>query len=66
MQLISFYSIWQVIQGKGIQEWRYFIIESNMASKNNEVVLAISVSLTCAGLITLVIIMVIFLVLQKR
>ena len=37
-----------------------------MASKNNEVVLAISVSLTCAGLITLVIIMVIFLVLQKR
>lgn len=55
-----------MVHRKGVQEWRYFVIENNMAAKNNEVVLAISVSLTSAGLITLVIIMVIFLVLQKR
>ena len=65
--MISFWNNWQVVQGKGLSQWTSFwLAETSMASKNNEAILAVSISLTCAGLIILVIIIVIFLILQKR
>ena len=65
--MISFCNNWQVVQGKGLLEWtKFWLTESTMASKNNEAILAVSISLTCAGLIILVIIIVLFLILQKR